>query len=81
MYLLLAFAYWWIEWRISTLTLVFFKALYHANPGAEWNFAGSSLQILNQIFLKSSQIHQLTITYHFGHTKHDIILNFLFQNL
>ena len=42
MYLLLAFAYWWIEWHISTLTLVFFKALYYANPGAEWNFAGSS---------------------------------------
>ena len=27
-----------------------------------------------------SQIHQLTVMYHFKHTNHDILLKFLFQN-
>ena len=41
--------------KISNFTLDFFKAAcHHANPGAEINFAGSSLYILTDIFLKFS---------------------------
>ena len=40
--------------RRSNLTLVFFRAACHANPGAEKNFAGSGLHILRCIFLKFS---------------------------
>ena len=36
----------------SNFTLVFFKAAGHANPGAERNFAVSSLYISRNIFLK-----------------------------
>ena len=50
----------------SRFTLVFFKVACHANPGAERNFAGSSLYILIHIFL-IFQIHQLTKMYHFEH--------------
>ena len=39
----------------SNFILVFFKAAYHANPGAETNFAGSSSYILIHIFLKFSK--------------------------
>ena len=35
-------------------TLVFFKAAYHANPGAERNFAESFSYILRYIFRKFS---------------------------
>ena len=64
----------------SNFTLVFFKAACHANPGAERNFAGSSLYILIHIFLKFSN-KSAKIMYHFEHTNHNILLNFLFQNL
>ena len=39
----------------SNFILVFFNAAYHANPGAETNFAGSSSHILIHIFLKFSK--------------------------
>ena len=32
-------------------------------------------------YFKSPQIHLLTIMYRFEHTNHNILLNFLFQNL
>ena len=35
-------------------TLVFFKAVYHANPRAEKKFAGLSIYILKHIFRKFS---------------------------
>ena len=37
--------------------------------------------IFQDTYFETSQIHQLTIMYHFEHTNHDIILQFLFQNL
>ena len=37
--------------------------------------------IFQDTYFETSQIHQLTIMYHFEHTNHDIILHFLFQNL
>ena len=43
-----------ISVKRSNFTLVFFKAAYHANPGAEKNFAGSSSYIPIHIFLKFS---------------------------
>ena len=43
-----------ISVKRSNFTLVFFKAAFHVNPGAERNFAGSSLYTLRQIFLKVS---------------------------
>ena len=73
MYLLLAFAYWYIEWHILPLitfstinntlmpikrfyfALVLFEAAFHANPGAEKIFAGSSSYILIHMFLKFSK--------------------------
>ena len=39
---------------ISDFTLVFFKAAYHANLGAEINFSGSDSYILRHIFQKFS---------------------------
>ena len=38
----------------SNMTLVFYKAACHADPGAGRNFAGSSLYISRHIFLKFS---------------------------
>ena len=71
-------------WQFN-FTLVFFKAVCHANLRAKRSFAGSSLYILKHIFLRhiveSSQRHQLTIMYRFEHTNHDVLLNLLFQNL
>ena len=43
-----------ISVKRSNFTLVFSKAAYHANPGAEENFAGSSSYILRHISLKFS---------------------------
>ena len=37
--------------------------------------------IFQDKYFESSQIHQLTIIYRLEHTNHDILLNFLFQNL
>ena len=86
MFLLLALAYKWIAWHIpplipfytinnisilakrSSYTLVFFKAAYQAHKFHNAHF---------EIF----EIHQLTIIHHFQHINHDILLNFLFQNL
>ena len=39
----------------SNFTLVFFKAAFHANPGAERNFAGSISYFLRHIFQKFSK--------------------------
>ena len=39
------------------------------------------VHIFQDIYLEISQIHLLTIMYRFKHTDHDILLNFLFQNL
>ena len=69
-----------ISVKRSNFTLVFFKAACNANAGVERNFAVSSSYILRQIFL-NFQIHLVTIMYRFEHTNHDILLNFLFQNL
>ena len=60
--------------------LVFFKAFGYANPKAERDFAGS-VHIFQDIYFEISQIHLLTTMYRFKHTDHDILLNFLFQNL
>ena len=67
--------------KISYFTLLFFKAACHANPGAEKNFAGSSLYILIHIFLKFSNTSANNKMYHLEDTNHDILLNVLFQNL
>ena len=37
--------------------------------------------IFQDTYFESSQIHLLTIMYRFERTNHDILLNFLFQNL
>ena len=70
----------WISVTRSNFTLFFFKASCNANPEAERIFARSSSLYFKTYFC-SSQIHQLTIMYHFEHANHDIPLNFLFQNL
>ena len=62
--------------RRCKFTLVFFKALCHANPRAERYFAGSSS--FQGTYFESSQIHQLIIMYRFDRTNHDILL---FQSL
>ena len=95
MYLLLAFAYHVsslisfstinnisILVKKSNITLIFFKAACHANHGAEKHFAVSSSYIsrFQDTYFESSQIHQLTITYWFEHTNHDILQKILFQN-
>ena len=41
-----------ISVKRSNFNFVFFKAAYHANPGTERNFAGSSSYNLRLIFLK-----------------------------
>ena len=41
----------------------------------------SQVYIFQGTYFESSQIHLLTIMYHFEHKNHDILLNFLFQNL
>ena len=37
--------------------------------------------IFQDTYFENSQIHQLTMMYRFEHKSHDILLNFLFQNL
>ena len=44
-------------------------------------FAYLQVHIFRDNYFESSQIHQLTVMYHFEHTNHDILLNFLFENL
>ena len=44
-------------------------------------FLQDQIHIFQDTYFGSSQIHQLTITYCFEHTSHDVLLNFLFQNL
>ena len=41
----------------------------------------SQVYIFQGTYFESSQIHLLTIMYHFEHKNQDILLNFLFQNL
>ena len=43
-----------ISIKRSNPTFVFFKAAYHANPGGERNFAGSTSYISRHVFLKFS---------------------------
>ena len=43
-----------ISVKISSFILVYFKAAFHTNPGAEKNFAGSSSYISMHILLKFS---------------------------
>ena len=39
------------------------------------------VHIIQPTYFESYQIYQLTIMYRFEHTNHDILQNFLFQNL
>ena len=39
------------------------------------------VHIFQDIYFEISQIHLLTTMYRFKHADHDILLNFLFQNL
>ena len=39
------------------------------------------VHIFQPTYFESCQIYQLTIMYRFEHTNHDILQNFLFQNL
>ena len=39
------------------------------------------VNISEELSFESSQIHQLTLMYHFEHTNHNILLNYLFQNI
>ena len=45
-----------ISVKRCNFTLVFFKAAYHVNLGAERNFAGSGLHVSRDIFRKFSVI-------------------------
>ena len=58
----------------SNFTLVVYKAACHADPGAGWNIAGSSLY-------KSFHIHQLTIKDTFEHINSYILIYLSFQSL
>ena len=73
MYLLLA-----ISIARFNLILVFFKPASYAKPGTEKDYG------INFIYFKTyfeiSQIHQLTIMYHFEHAHHDILLKLLFEH-
>ena len=40
----------------------------------------NQVHIFQDAFIKSSQVSELTIMYHFQHANHDILLNILFQN-
>ena len=61
------------------ITLVFFKAVCHANPSGEGNRAGL-VHILQETYFESSQRHLLTIMYRFEHINHDILKKILFEN-
>ena len=54
LYLFLPLVTYQYQLKDLILLLVFFKAVFHANPEAERHFAGSSLYILRHIFLKFS---------------------------
>ena len=69
-----------ISVKRSNFTLAFFKGACHANPGAKRNFAGSSSYISRHIFRKFSNT-SANNNVSLGITNHDILLNFLFQNL
>ena len=69
-----------ISVKRSSFTFVFFKAACHTNPGAGKTYIFQA-HIFQDTYFESSQIHQLTIMYHFEHTNHDILLNLLFQYL
>ena len=63
----------------SNFTLVFFKAVFHANQVVKDNEQNQA-HIFQGTYFESSQIHQLTIMYCFEHTDHDIHLKFYFKS-
>ena len=69
-----------MSFKRSNFTLVFFKAACHAKPGAVKS-EQDQVHISQGTYVRSSQIHQLTIMTRFEHANHDILLNLLFQKL
>ena len=61
-------------------SLDFFKAAFHANPGAGKNEKDQT-HVFQDTYSEGCSIHQLAMMCSFEHTNHDIHLDFLFQNL
>ena len=63
----------------SNFTLVFLKLLVMVILAQKENEEDQA-HIYQDTYFESSQIHQLTIMYHFEHINHDNPLNFLFKS-
>ena len=64
-----------ISVRRSDFNLALFKVGSHANPSAEKNEQDQA-HILQDIYCKSFQIHQLKMIYRFENINHDTCLTF-----